>query len=131
MSKPYRLFVTNARSVPSRETTAYVGPGSRWATPFLHQNVASSPDEVAKFRDWLHYGPESKHWVDGDPVKSPYDTTFGDWPKWLEMIRLLHTLRGKYLADTTPLDWPSHADVLLEVANGPDLPKITVSWEPV
>jgi len=120
--QPCRLFVKNSRSVPSRETTTYVGPGSRWASPFMLQSVADSPEEVEKFRDWLHFGPESKYWIAGD---------FDDWAKWLEMIRLLPTLRGRFLADTTPLDWPSHADVLLELANGVSLPRLSVSWSPL
>jgi len=96
-----------------------VGPGSRWATWLAHQNVAASLEGVAKFREWLEYGDESKYRVAGG---------FSDRAKWLEMIRLLPTLRGRFLADTTPLDWPSHADVLLELANGASLPRISVSW---
>jgi hypothetical protein len=39
------------------------------------------------------------------------------WPDWLRTH--LHRLRGKDLVCWCPLDAPCHADVLLEIANGP------------
>jgi hypothetical protein len=122
MSVPRRLYVPNARSVENRETTVFVGPGSRWATPFLNQYLAPSSHEIEKFRDWITKGPESVFWLD--------DGVSDDWARWLEMIRLLPTLRGKDLADTTAIHESSHADVLLELANGAVLPRLTVSWDP-
>lgn len=96
-----------------------VGLGTAFSTPFKRQYSQPSIEQVHRFRDWLVKGPESQYWDEQD------------WQDWIQMIRLLPSLRGKSLSDSVPLDWPSHADVLLELANGPYLPMFSVSWTPV
>jgi len=100
--------------------TIDVGHGTRFATPFGNQYVADSDAsaEVSRFKDWLLNGPKSQWW----------DSSLHDFGRWGNMIGSLPMLRGKDVADRQPLDRPSHADVLLEIANGPTLPVISVEW---
>jgi len=59
------------------------------------------PNTVDAFRAWIE-GRE--HWAHGIPQAAPPDPS---------------PLRGKNLACWCALDAPCHADVLLEIANGP------------
>jgi hypothetical protein len=66
----------------------------------------SAFDAVADYRRWL----------DRDPLVRTFEGVFGVPPTLPEIIA---ALRGKNLACWCSLDQPCHADVLLEMANGP------------
>ena len=82
----------------------YVGRPTKWGNPFVVHGIAVPADldsrraahaeMVARYRDYLDGTPELK-------------------------AAALLELRGKDLACWCPLELPCHADVLLDVANGP------------
>jgi hypothetical protein len=102
---------------PDTPGFVFVGPGSRFASPFINgQKSLDRVEATAMYRDWLVRGPLSDFWDDQD------------WPQWIHVIRQLPYLRGCALGDVVPLDEPSHADVLVELANGPLFPIFGVHW---
>lgn len=79
--------------------TVYVGRGSKWGNPFPfdHQRYLGKAWAVEAYAQWL-------------------TTTL----KGLSLLREhLHELRGKNLACWARSDEPSHADILLALANAP------------
>jgi len=87
--------------------TVYVGRPTKWGNPYqfgmLHPDrpgvmhvMVWSDEIVAAFRGY------AQRWLETDPE------AFAE-------------LRGKHLACWCPLDQPCHADVLLELANKPEV----------
>lgn len=85
------------------EGAVYVGRPSAWGNPFAGDPAAA----VALFRRLLDRAPTADgSWSPAKPGESVGDT-------------IRRNLAGKDLACWCPLDQPCHADVLLEIANGP------------
>lgn len=83
------------------EGAVYVGRPGRWGNDFSVKGYGCTPESaVALFRDMLARAPR-------DP----------DGSTQYEVIR--RELAGRDLVCWCPLDQPCHADVLLEIANGP------------
>ncbi len=101
--------------------TVYVGRPTDWGNPW--RVGAKVADPIAGF-----FGDGHPSWFGrraGDIIRDAADA--------MEMYRLwihdcarrgapfpIETLRGKNLACWCPLDQPCHADVLIEIANGPE-----------
>lgn len=122
----------------------YVGRPTRWGSPFQVQDFlmfgALDEDHYAGWcMDFLSHVEALHASVDlyrdlvsgiWNPTKvdqlgdQPYARLYGEVQAWrkrigghpLEVARA--ELRGHDLSCFCPLDWPCHADVLLEIANG-------------
>lgn len=79
------------------EGAVYVGRPTKWGNPFAGTNAAK------KYAMLL---------------------TLGGTCKTLKVLRSLGELTGKDLVCWCPLDKPCHADVLLELANDPEVLKL-------
>ena len=103
-----RKRVTGWRMPPG---AVYVGRGSRWGNP------CAVGDLVMMGADHTGGAPKIGPATAADAVlyfrKRTVPAALAVNPAWLE------PLRGKTLACWCPLDAPCHADVLLELANGP------------
>jgi hypothetical protein len=77
-----------------------------------------NPIKVGMFKGFTAQNARDNYerWVKRDPVFYSYDNAFGPPPTFEAIVR---DLRGKNLACWCPLDQPCHADVLLDLANGP------------
>ena len=85
------------------EGAVYVGRGTKWGNPY----PVGGRKEGA-----LTIGP-----VTPQQCVSAYRALVWDIPPWDDLP--FDELRGKDLACWCPLDQPCHADVLIELANGP------------
>lgn len=94
---PLRVLRQNIKGWRLPDGGAYVGKGSRWANPFKDRKGLKPLAAVTMFREHLIAG----------------NLKFG-----VDDVRMF--LSGRDLADWTPLDQPSHVNILLEVANDPD-----------
>lgn len=104
---PQRIQRKRTKGWKAPEGAVYVGRPSKWGNPFKVSNGdCDHPD----------CGPKSH------PAITP-QMAVDSFRRWLSpgMIMVLrHELRGKDLMCFCPLDQPCHADVLLELANGPE-----------
>jgi hypothetical protein len=109
--KPKRIQRKRTKGWRMPEGAVYVGRSTQWGNPF-ESAVLGQEGAVDAFKVHLvsYFGWEARSvarafypW----PVES---TALRDW---------IAPLRGKDLACWCPLDQPCHADVLLELANGP------------
>jgi hypothetical protein len=119
---PYRV-VGSMSSTARDPEVVFVGRFSPYENPFAGRRIdgfEAAAEGVAWFRDWLLKGPASEFWV--------HDGEMNDAIQWARLVSLLPRLRGMLLADNVPLDMPSHADVLAEVANRSDVPSLSLSW---
>lgn len=106
---PKRIQRKRTKGWKMPEGAVYVGRPTRWGNPFRVGNLgpddcmtcADASEAVAKYRSEL--------------------TTFGDAINFTGCTpdEIRQELRGKDLACWCQLDQPCHADVLLELANGP------------
>jgi len=101
------------------ENTVYVGrPSNRWGNPFV-----VSPDHP----DLAHYADYTKNvdlWTNW-PVKDAETAVraFREMRCTESFVKTARSaLRGKNLACWCKAGSPCHADVLLEIANGPSIP---------
>ena len=105
--------------------TIYVGRPTVWGNPFEHDGSDHSKRRCAELYRDLITGSVNRFIKTHHPAR---DYTLGDvlLAQNLDAIRkqiLSHVrkLRGHDLACWCPLDQPCHADVLLELANRPEL----------
>lgn len=134
---PNRIQRSRAKGWKKPSGAVYVGRGSAFGNPVVctpHgcelKPCACCPEYrccVKVFREFITSGIEGRHSQTGSFVIA-CDGMAG-YPYRNEMVRRLPELRGKDLMCWCPLDKPCHADVLIELANGPmptvvgDVPK--------
>lgn len=106
MSGPVRVQLSRKRGWRMPENTVKVDRSTFWGNPF-HGHGTVTSDPVSSFRRYLERG-------DPEVVEA----------------RFLAPLRGKNLACWCPLDQPCHADVLLEIANAPNLAEPSLADPP-
>src|SRR5690606_20545222 len=96
--KPRRVQLSRAKGWRMPENTVSVARPGRWGNPFRVGDfgIPTAREAVTRFREWLDGR------VVGPALPDP------------------SSLRGKNLACWCRLDQPSHADVLLELANKPE-----------
>ena len=107
MTAPRRLQHRRTAGARLPETAVLCTRASRWGNPFRVADHGLQ-GAIARYREWITTG------TDRIPV-----STAG---RFLDPVRCraeLHTLAGRDLACSCPLDQPCHADVLLELANQP------------
>lgn len=89
------------------KNTVYVGRPTRFGNPFtVYAPIETAIQVKARYRMWLDGQIEAY----GGTVSRPS-------PEWIA------SLRGKNLACWCRLDQPCHADVLLDLANQPQVAK--------
>lgn len=118
--------------------TIYVGRGSVFGNPTTCQKPYSCP-RFPEFERWAWEDDEGKvdplrccvdvyrHYVETGIAGLPTRTgrlgfaaeAMAGYPNRSKLVAALPRLRGKNLACWCALDQPCHADVLLELANGP------------
>ena len=109
MSEPVRVQLKRTKGWRMPENTVKVDRSTRWGNPFkVHGDGYPMDPKVAVmlFRKQLL----GNGFVMPDDPTRAHLTTIDDVRTWLA---------GKNLACWCPLDQPCHADVLLELANGP------------
>lgn len=105
---PIRVRLSRAAGWRMPPNTVKVDRSTRWGNPFTVADMGSAKRAVQRFDDAVA-GPI----LDGKrcPPNAHPDSYIG----WI--IANVDQLRGKNLACWCPLDEPSHADVLLRLAN--------------
>lgn len=100
VDRPIRIQLQRTRGWRLPANTVVVARPSKWGNPFRIGDfgIPNAAEAVDRFREW---------W-DGRVVGPPVPAIAG--------------LRGKNLACWCPLDQPCHADVLLELASGKEVP---------
>ena len=128
MDKPVRIQLKRIKGWRKPDNTIVVSRPGKFGNPFtiaqaIESGYVSNQEEARRFvvrcfDDWLHDGRVSgRNWWQGPESDK----------RRAEIMRQLSTLRGKNLACWCPLvdkngaPVPCHADVLLELANGPAL----------
>lgn len=113
MSAPSRIQLRRTKGWRKPEGSIVVSRPSEWGNPFAvgEYGVETRADAVALFREYVTTG--SAIASDQSGSIQPWDP-LGRLP---EMVRI--KLAGHDLVCWCPLDQPCHADVLLELANGP------------
>ena len=94
VARPKRIQRQRTKGWRMPPNTVYVGRPTMWGNKFTHRDRAQA---VAAYEDL---------WTNRVPYSMVEDC-------------IIKYLRGKNLACWCPLDQPCHADVLLELANGP------------
>lgn len=89
--------------------TVYVGRPSRWGNPFVPGKDGPLEECLAKYRRMIV------------PYNHRTGTVRDVLISQLNIEDIQEHLRGKDLACWCPLNRPCHADILLEIANGPVL----------
>jgi hypothetical protein len=106
------------------EGAVYVGRPTKWGNPFAKPDAIESgyaTEEtwrafvVECFHDWLGPSHSGRDWWQGPKSDNARAAILGS----------IGSLRGKDLACWCRLDQPCHADVLLEIANGPRCEEVT------
>ncbi|MBN8972937.1 MAG: DUF4326 domain-containing protein [Rhizobiales bacterium] len=123
MTRPIRIQRQRVKGWRMPPSTVYVGRPSQWGNRFVvgARKNGFSGDEAETIAHYADYTKNVDLW-DNWPLataslaveafrKVQCHATFAD--------RVRAELRGKNLACWCPLDQPCHADVLLELANGP------------
>jgi Domain of unknown function (DUF4326) len=97
---PVRIQRKRAKGWRMPEGAVYVGRPTKWGNPWrVHRGCDDARNAVREYRALIIANQQAP-----------------------ELYRLpLHELRGKDLACWCPLDQPCHADVLLELANAPEV----------
>ena len=111
MSSPRRYQHRRAAGSRLPASAVLCTRASRWGNPFTVAECGRD-EAIARYRDWITTGTD----------RFQVGTT--DRPRFLDPIRCraeLHTLAGRDLACSCSLDQPCHADVLLELANRPEV----------
>lgn len=120
---PVRIQRSRAKGWRMPEGAVYVGRPTRWGNPFTASQCREagyrgtdaeiSARVVEAFRVWL--GPMWRNNWDGPKSESARNRVLGS----------IGDLRGKDLVCWCRLDQPCHADVLLEIANGPKCEEVS------
>ena len=122
MTQPTRIQRRRTRGWKMPPNTVSVTRPSLFGNPFTVARAieagfirrSSDPGAneflVASFRHWLFEAPNGRRWW--------WEGSESDQQK-ADIRHRLPELCGKNLACWCPLDQPCHADVLLELANGP------------
>ncbi|MEU4570814.1 DUF4326 domain-containing protein [Micromonospora sp. NPDC023956] len=119
MSTPQRIQRRRTKGWRLPENTVYVGRPGRFGNPFRAGVEFCGPtirclytptELVEQFRAWLALNELHPLFWDRELI---------DAHVALKSALLGRVLAGKNLACWCPLDQPCHADILLEVANGP------------
>lgn len=106
-AKPKRVQRRRVKGWKMPANTVYVGRPTKWGNPFVVSDTAAA------------LGIEAAR---ADCVSSFREAIRRDDRVYIEFDRSeLAELRGKDLACWCPLDQPCHADVLLELANAPEV----------
>lgn len=107
--KPIRIQRKRARGWKMPPNTIYVGRPTVWGNPFIPgaELIGGETLTAAKAVDLY------RQYLTGDASAA-------------RLRDLRHCLAGRDLACWCPLDQPCHADVLLELANGPLRPTVRV-----
>lgn len=111
---PERIQRKRTKGWRMPEGAVYVGRPSYWGNPFGPDefSVVAITDGVPWDLQWRPWAvAEYRRWLE-DPGDSGY----------ARRVEAVIQLGGKDLACWCPLDQPCHADVLLEIANGPVVP---------
>ena len=118
--KPKRIQRKPTKGFRMPANTVYVGRPTKWGNPWTligyyeagypGSSAVASAACVEMFRVWMTQSVSK--WC-GDVPTAPHE--IGAEPP---SVPDLAELRGKDLACWCPLDYPCHADVLLELANG-------------
>jgi hypothetical protein len=105
------------------ENTVYVGRPGPWGNPYAPGDYLDKGPYAGTFvRDNVHAVVLFREWALTAMRGEARPQDNGDRaPTKSEVAKALESLRGKNLACWCPLDQPCHADVLLELANGPQL----------
>ena len=121
---PVRIQRSRAKGWKMPEDTIYVGRPTKWGNPFWHVlRFHGIERALLLYRNLFEgWNPSTvSDWPDGY-VHQVYE----DHSDFLKRLGKGHPaeradaeLRGKNLACWCRLDQPCHADVLLEIANGP------------
>lgn len=125
--RPVRIQRKRTKGWKMPENTVYVGRPTKWGNPwtiegYYDAGYSGSADvarkaSVDEYRAWLtqtrsrwsgHVPDTHVRYLDGVIVP-------------MDLAALRQALRGKNLACWCPLDQPCHADVLLELANQPEV----------
>lgn len=96
MCRPRRIRVYRRKGFKLPEGAVYVGRPTKWGNPYRPGPGFSRKRMVEKYRSYLLRRPA--------------------------LVAALPELRGRDLACWCKLDEPCHADILLELANGPPPP---------
>ena len=110
---PHRVQLSRAKGWRKPANTVVVSRPSRWGNPYPagDDSPFSRSDAVRMYREVLTRG---ETWWDGHRFRRSLTS--------LPAPADVGQLRGKNLACWCPLDQPCHADVLLDLANGPVAP---------
>lgn len=104
---PIRIQLKRKRGWKMPPNTVKVARPGLYGNPFVITDERDAAAAVQAFRSWLT--------VDGCDAGM-------EWRKTV-VLSSLPDLRGINLACWCPLDQPCHADVLLELANAPEVPR--------
>ncbi|MCG8670225.1 MAG: DUF4326 domain-containing protein [Pseudomonadales bacterium] len=106
---PKRIFRERTKGWRLPDNTVYVGGPSIYANPFRinRKHVNGYGIAVSKFYSWLMCVEKA----------FPNERNIPFYYNREAILLNIHRLQGKNLACYTPLDQPSHADVLLMFAN--------------
>lgn len=119
MAHPLRLQRLRSRPNDFPVGTIYVGRPSLFGNPFRGEGA------VEAYRKWLA-GRSCEMQINGIgigneiPPGQLWMAFIPEWDRPLKIQRMLPGLRGRHLACWCPLDKPCHADVICELANGPE-----------
>lgn len=118
---PQRIQLRRTKGWRKPESAIVVSRPTRWGNPFvLHHHTDGCYDESSP----TYYacpgtlGRESRS-AAVIAYRHLYDFPCIDDPEVPSLDEILHGLAGHDLCCWCPLDQPCHADVLLEIANGP------------
>lgn len=122
---PVRIQRKRSKGWKAPEGAVYVGRPTKWGNPFSMKVCKTRAKAMRLYKAWLvgTFTEKSIARILGGGVTIPEQP--------LAMFRYLfirgglrnhlHELRGKDLMCFCPLDQPCHADVLLEIANAPEI----------
>ena len=132
-SGPVRIQRRRVKGWRMPPGAVYVGRPTRWGNPFVAHDWQASFRALALGERGDRRGRLAaavklfRLWITAET--RPVDEATLDWwdrevmtvtaPKAPSVADIVAELRGKDLACWCPLDQPCHADVLLELANGP------------
>lgn len=118
MSKPIRVRLSRAKGWRMPPNTVKVDRSTKWGNPFVAGDVGI-PDAAEAVRRF-------KAAVIGFEAGDSYCRPNAHPESYIgQIIRDAKELRGLNLACWCALDAPCHADVLLEIANGPTCEEVT------
>lgn len=121
MTAPSRVQRKRTRGWKMPQNTIYVGRGSKWGNPYPLPADADADDRalvVERYRELFDNRPSrTRH----DVLRFMRGNRGRGEGAVLAIRTSLRELRGKNLACWCRLDQPCHADVLLAIANAPEI----------